>query len=370
MTVSLTITAADGAIGNVLLPAPNVVTSTLTDNGKSGAPAGAPQFPSLFANYKVRPPFNAPGADYRVGFDTNKYPTTASMKNPMPNGLSGKPDAGLGPNAVYSNDHRITINDNNVTVEGYDFSLNGGLLVYAAANNITIDNCYFKIGANARGCIGMVGAGLMVTNCELDGGGINTNPAAPLIQFYGTGSMVLRYCYLHSSYYQHVQFSFANPSNIFQYNLFVNSGFGGAGQGAHGDWIMQAGGNFPDIEVNGNVFIQNTLNTVAQTQGISLCAVDPSLTTTFNVINNVLISTGGTGGSGTGNTNYLVIMYEGGWSGVASVKNNYCDPTSCLGFNNNGNPWLFNGTAKAGSSLVVSGNINMLNGASLDAHST
>ena len=46
--------------------------------------------------------------------------------------------------------HIVTVSGSNVTLDGYDFSLNGGWQVNIVnhANNVTIQNNYFKVGTN------------------------------------------------------------------------------------------------------------------------------------------------------------------------------------------------------------------------------
>ena len=50
--------------------------------------------------------------------------------------------------SVNASTHTITVTGNNVTLDGYDFSLNGGWQVRCESANTTIVNSKFVIGAN------------------------------------------------------------------------------------------------------------------------------------------------------------------------------------------------------------------------------
>src|SRR5208337_722431 len=67
---------------------PATVTVTVTPpgsgyvDGATGAPAGAPQLPTILSGYKVRPPWQVAGVDYAAGVPsgtTLKDPSTVAM---------------------------------------------------------------------------------------------------------------------------------------------------------------------------------------------------------------------------------------------------------------------------------------------------
>lgn len=75
------------------------------------APAGTPQYPTLLSNYVVRPPWNAAGVDYYVGVPSNLTLTSITSSQPTGTSLSG---------------NVLTVNENNVTINGYDFTVAAG----------------------------------------------------------------------------------------------------------------------------------------------------------------------------------------------------------------------------------------------------
>src|SRR5215472_296742 len=116
-----------------LTPLPMLPNWGLLD-GSLNAPPGTPQFPNLLdvnspltqkfgRTLKARPPWKVAGVDYHVGIDRSIYPTNASLKDPntILNTISG---------ASGNNTSKVVlVNGNNVTLDGYDFSLNGGWMV-------------------------------------------------------------------------------------------------------------------------------------------------------------------------------------------------------------------------------------------------
>ena len=83
------------------------------NDGSAGAPAGAPQLPSLLSGYAARPPWQVAGVDYAVG-----VPSGMTLKDPATINMAGV--------SVNAASHLIVMSGNNVTLSGYDFSLEGG----------------------------------------------------------------------------------------------------------------------------------------------------------------------------------------------------------------------------------------------------
>ena len=89
--------------------------STGYTDGSANAPVGNPQLPNLLSSYSVRPAWQVAGVDYAVGVPTNmtlKDPTVAAN---LPAGVS-----------IDAANHVVDITANNVTLNGFDFSLHGG----------------------------------------------------------------------------------------------------------------------------------------------------------------------------------------------------------------------------------------------------
>ena len=123
-------------------PAGNIITvdptATLGD-GSANAPAGTPQLPNLLNGYKDPPPWEVAGVDYAVGI-----PSGTVLKNPATISMAGV--------TVDTSNDTVYVTGNNVTLNGYDFSLNGGWEVYIedGASNTLIENSNFLVGSNDR----------------------------------------------------------------------------------------------------------------------------------------------------------------------------------------------------------------------------
>src|SRR5262245_49447318 len=101
--------------------------TAMLGDGSANAPAGAPQLPNLFSGYALRPPWEVAGVNYAVGYE----PSTA-LNNPATISMPGV--------SVNTTNKTITVTGNNVTLDGYDFSLNGGWGVVVQGANTTILN--------------------------------------------------------------------------------------------------------------------------------------------------------------------------------------------------------------------------------------
>src|SRR5215471_9473988 len=109
--------------------------STQYKDGSATAPAGTPQLPTVLSGYQVRPPWQVAGVDYAVGI-----PTGTVLKDPGTINMPGV--------SVNTSTHIVTVTGNNVTLSGYDFSLNGGWGVYITGTGATIQDSYFRVGSN------------------------------------------------------------------------------------------------------------------------------------------------------------------------------------------------------------------------------
>lgn len=116
-------------------------------------------FPGLLSGYPVRPAWQVAGVDYYVG-----YPPATIFKHPLTDTL---------PSGVTrdSTGHFFTVTGNNVTIDAWDFSENGGWQVEVTGNDCIIQNCRFIIGANNLQPINaLLGGFVTVQDCTLDGG--------------------------------------------------------------------------------------------------------------------------------------------------------------------------------------------------------
>ena len=330
----------------------------MTLDGSANAPSGTAQLPSLLNGYAIRPSWNVAGVDYAVG-----VPSGTALKDPSTISMAGV--------SVDTNNHVVTITGNNVTFNGYDFSLNGGWEVYVASgSNATIENCNFSVGANHQQPIYVdtPASNVTIKNNIINGAGLkNAYIGYGLIDASGTGTTTIEYNLIENAYSEDIVYdsqSGTNNSLVLQHNLITNAGMG-VSAGAHGDWIQLYAGSgsaISDVQINYNTWVQNIPASQAITQGLSLqsanIAQGPVLSE--SVTNNTMAI------SAPGTVTYAIIADQTNLNGTATVSNNYIDPTgiqygwSAFGsFAGPGQP----GTGPYNGSLTAFNNVNMKTGA-------
>ena len=291
------------------------------------ASTGTPQYPNLFTGYAVRPSWQVAGVDYAAG-----VPSGTVLKNPATISMAGV--------SVNTSTHVISITGNNITLDGYDFSLNGGWQVSISGMNATVKDSYFKIGANNLQPITTTGSDNLNSTliyCEIDGSGKNP----------GTGTLInnintIKYCYLHDAGQDVI--NYGHPL-VVEYNLVANNGLIA---GAHADWIQLGSGTGWNATVDYNTFYQSGVGNMG-TQGIEISGWG---TDNFvgQVENNTIIV------KPNGNVNNTIGVDSANVvSPGVTVANNYI----ATGTAGSGSPFLI----AAGNPLVaVSNNIDLNNG--------
>ena len=124
----------------------------------SDAQGCAAQQPALFQAYKYRPRWEVAGVDFCVG-----APAGLALKSPSSISAAGV--------RVYGSKHLVRLIGDDITLSGYDFSLDGGWGVVVEGANATIANSKFVVGANRYAPIlAMASAGsVTVANSTIDG---------------------------------------------------------------------------------------------------------------------------------------------------------------------------------------------------------
>jgi hypothetical protein len=183
------------------------------NDGSANAPAGIPELPNLLSGYNVRPAWSVAGVDYYVGTPSGtvlKSPTTISM-------------AGVSVNAAT---HTVTVSGSNVTLNGYDFSPNGGwgIDVVNGATNVTIQNSYFKVGTNNLIPVdAYYGGAVNLLYNTFDGGGSSGSTVNNMFKS-GAGATIE---YNRFTNVPDDAINVVNNGNfVIQYNLFDYLGFG------------------------------------------------------------------------------------------------------------------------------------------------
>ncbi len=169
----------------------------------------------LLEGYAKRPPWEVAGVDYAVGPHTG-----LTLKDPSNISMPGV--------SLDATHHWIFVTGNNVTLNGYDFTLSGGWTLVIEGQNDTIEN--FKIGVVSGSASQPIQtySGANNTIIEygiIDGGGAassNVNGGVGIA--HGSGLLTLKYCWLKNFTEGGVALG-STTSSVIEYNLFDSAKF-------------------------------------------------------------------------------------------------------------------------------------------------
>jgi large repetitive protein len=368
-TLTYLLTASDPA-GNVITVDPTATLGpTGYNDGSAHAPAGTPQLASLLSGYAVRPPWEVAGVDYAVG-----TPSGTVLKDPATINMVGVTVhmGGAGGNW-------LGVTGNNVVLNGYDFSLEGGWEVYVTGNNATIENSYFLTQSTAQTPIYFAASavGGTVEYNTIDGNnganGSLTLGWPPLEIIGGGGTFTVEYNYIKNVFSDGINIGGNSVTETFniEYNVLQNMG-DNPSQNSHPDFIQtQTNGTiFNNLVIDFNTLYQPSAPLNGGTQGITAFDhVGPNPTfINPDVSYNTLIAAPVTGlTSTTEGVDPWISLEQTEISGTGYVTNNYVDPSGNVG--TNGVPGQFlvadNGTGSLNGTVATSNNVNMLTGAQL-----
>jgi hypothetical protein len=315
------------------------ISDTISDDGFANAPNCSPQFTALLDGYHAdgqtngrnpsngyQPPWHVAGVDYCVG-----YPAGIILKDPE--------TITTDHSAPYYRDeanHFIIINADNVVLDGWNFALEGGWSVRALnANNPTIKNSYFQVGANGNVPIflmgranGYTGNGATITNNVVDGNSINIGGLGNLMVSRG-GNIVIQYNLIENAGADLIDAGADTVSSgvitnyDIKYNVLYNAGQadGQGGSSLHPDWFQTfASGNYSRITVDHNTVVQTQFPYGGGSQGFTLDGNTNAPLATF--------------GGGTASNNTIIVTTPIGAQGfVFRVDRDILDGTFV--FNNN-----------------------------------
>ena len=305
-------------------------------DGAASAPRCDAQYPSLLSRYRTRPPWPVAGVDYCVG-----HPAAIEFKDPAAISMAGV--------TVDRKKRLVTVTGNGVTLDGYDFSLDGGWGVVVEGNDATIQNCNFLVGANRNQPVlaAVSSSNVTVAYCAIDGH--NEPSVGGLIESRGSGTLTVQYCWLKNAGGDMVQMHNGGRAAglVLQYNLIQNAGMA---RGAHGDYTEFIDGPF-------TVTIE--YNTTAQSGGASQgFMVEPDIGS-----NPGKIISGEIGNNTfTGTVNAFTGVTVADIVNTFTVRDNYFDPSrtsSGLAF---GGP-IRGGPNDNSAKSIYLRNVNMLTGA-------
>ncbi|WP_156457273.1 hypothetical protein [Bradyrhizobium sp. CCH5-F6] len=215
-------------------------------DGASGAPRCDIQYPELLSRYRARPSWSVAGVDYCVG-----RPTAIELKDPAAISMSGV--------SVDRKMRIVTVTGNGITLDGYDFSLDGGWGVVVQGEDTKIQNSNFIVGSNGNKPVLAAVSSSNVTVAYSTIDGRNNPDVSGLIESRGSGSLTVQYCWLKNAGGDMVQMHNGGRAAglVLRYNLIQNAGMA---PGAHGDYTEFIDGPFT---------VTIAYNTTAQNGGAS-----------------------------------------------------------------------------------------------------
>ncbi len=287
--------------------------------------------PSLLAGESFPPPWNVPGVNYRVGYDT-----TTTLKVPGVDALPGCASFSGG---------TVNINSNNCTLTGWNFSGDG--IQINGVTGATITNC--KMVSSASYIYALPGSdNLTITFCDLDIQGGGGTIQGGLISNRGGGTFTLQYNRIANSGGDLVQFQGASGTLVAQYNYFDTAGLA---SGAHGDWTQFIGSPYGGTE---------TFNVGTQTGGTSQGFMwEPDITPCTNALAPITFSNNIVLGAASYMSAVTVCDLPGSPVPAYTSSTNYFDISQSFGFTPGGSR---GGVGDGSTATGYTGNVNMITG--------
>lgn len=364
--------------GMALVAAPAIIRPSLAQilqfsgaaafpDGSVGAPPGTPQYAGLLNSYFTRPPWKVAGVDYHVGIDRNAFPTNASLAS----AASGTLPSGV---TRDSTNQILTLTGNNVTLNGFDFTVGTGWNVNITGSNCIVQNCNFATSSLQNGSLATYNGTIQgtLTQCEFLGSTTIGTVGAGAIGANGTGTFNITYCWVKNSYaigFVASSDSTVTPLNlVWKYNALENAGCGRASSGGnvHGDWVQvyNAASCTNTGVFDWSFWYQSMSTATADTQGLSLNSANTTQgPATYNEVNNnTLISITGA------DCSPALIMYRPNLNGSGVINNNYFDPTTmspAINENVDYNPVGQPGHGPYNGPVTWTGNISMVDGTTI-----
>lgn len=322
-------------------------------DGTLGAPivATGPQYPTLLNGYTKVPNWNVAGVAYPVGIPDSSFP----LKNPLTSVPAGCSVAGT----------TLTVNAIDVYLDGYDFSVSGGVNIVCAQNRLSIINCNFD-GVNYRsltnGVINFSGVDLTLRYCKVSGGftasGAISSPLGLIYCANGNrGALSFQYNWFLNCAHTVLRLGSATPLNC-QYNLFDNINVGSGGSTAYVTW------NSGNVEVLYLLWQFNTSRQISTglgaTVGTTFFDTNAANQEFFSLIcqYNTAVAPGATAGQ------TMSYIFEGNPTSakigsLSILGSNYADYRGALGM-------FYPNTWVATPQLTITPNYNMVTGAVVD----
>jgi hypothetical protein len=289
------------------------------NDGSAIAPIGSPQLPTLLQTYGAnRPAWEVAGVDYHVG-----VPGGLALKDPATISMAGV--------KVDTVNKIVSVTGNDVTLDGYDFSLNGGWGVVTSAANTSILDSKFVIGSNHNAPIqGWSSASnLFVGNSTIDGNGVGIGSTG-LVSMNGDG-LTVQYSWLSNSAGDTIQAHGGGAIDL-RYNLLEQ---GGLASGAHGDFLETYSNSTPQEAFHATIQFNTTYQHDGGSGANQGFMLEPDVGTSRGVItsgdygNNTFVATGG-------NQNYFLGVTTADIVNSVTAHDNYFDSTGDFGLSPGG----------------------------------
>lgn len=326
---------AGASPSSVVLPTPVATTA----DGSANAPTALAQFPNMFHlnGYATRPTWFVAGVDYAVGI-----PSGTTLQDPATIVLTGV--------TVDSTHHIVYVDAPNITLDSYDFSLDGGWEVEVGANiaaaNVSIIHSNFKIGSNGLPTIfGAPGASnLYVGYCIIDGNDKSDSFNGTSITMNGSG-LTAEYNWFKNNTGGGIDVG-GGGTVILRYNVFENLGLGKSMQPF---WLQLGGSNYAVTTIYNTTYQPATTN--GSSSGGFQIVIDNSLNssqiTSGEVGNNTMVALANAGMS------FLVSVDTSQLAGPVTVHDNFADISGAQEF-------ALSGSSGGDSSFT--NNVNLTNG--------
>jgi hypothetical protein len=310
----------------------------INDGSQNALTGGSISYPNLLDGYAVRPSWGVAGVDYAVGA------TSTAVKDPATISMAGV--------SVNTSTRTVFIEGNNVTLDGYDFSLHGGYQVVVLGANDTISNSNFKAGSNSGGnqIYGAASSSnLTIKYSTMDG--TNTGALPSLVQFHGSGTVTLEYNHFKDFSNHVLELAQANGSpsySVVYKNNLIEQGATSAGQ--HLNFLQFGGGTATSVDVEFNTTYQTPQ--VSGGEGFQFYNnTSGGVIQNAVMANNTMIATGGNTGSA------MSYMFNGGPVNQGSMHDNFFDLKAAWGaFYAAPAGWSFSNNIDMRTSQVVNSN--------------
>jgi hypothetical protein len=319
--------------------------------------AGPPTYSPANANY-YQPPWQVAGIDYPVGIRPAFLPLRTDIVSNPPAGCTISGGAGA---------FQLNINSNNVTVQGFDMSVSGGVNVWVPSSSTVgavVSDCYFKPTTNGTDVIDGNNSQITVQYCAIDGNNVTMSTASTTQRLWKVNYLFIQNTQQDTFNYGESQTGNAATQGFFvNFSAIVNGGVGGG----HADWLQIGGlprngnpwnmnGNFctwiadgAAAPFGGNAGTQGWVWSGESTPPICGTWSNNTSITAKDVAGPPVSSLCYTAGSGDGHSDGTVV------SPGITVQWNYIDPT--------GTSTVFVITGTGSKPLVIwNNNYNMVNG--------